>query len=165
MSEQAFYFEPEFWVLVAFAGFLLLAARPVCRMIAKALDARSAAIADELAQARRLREEAQAVLASFQKKQRESLQEAEIILNAAKKEAELLYTQAETQLKTTLEKRKKLALEKIAQAEHKALQDVQSHVVDIAVSVARTIITEHLMRTGNEEVVKQAAAELERKLH
>jgi len=156
---------PEFWVAVAFAGFLLLAARPISRMFCKMLDARSAQIASELAEARRLREEAQDVLAACQKRQRESLQEAEAILSGAKKEAEIMVAQAETQLKTALEKRKKLAIDKIAQAESKALQEVQNHVVDIAVSVARTIIIGHLARTGDEETVKQAAAELERKLH
>ncbi len=165
MSEQAFYLDPEFWVLVSFVGFLLLAFRPLARMITRALDARSAQIAEELAEARRLREEAQAVLASYQKKQRESLKEAEEILAGAKTEAEFMSKQAEAQLKTALDKRMKLAIEKIAQAESKALQDVQNHVVDIAVSVARSIITDHLVRTGNDDMIKQVASELERKFH
>lgn len=159
------YMDPEFWVAASFAAFILLAGRPIFRAICKVLDGRSAQIADELAQAKRLREEAQAVLASYQKKQRESLQEAEAMLSAATREAEAMYAQAEAQFKTAIEKRKKLAMDKIAQAETRALQDVQSHVVDIAISVARSVITSHLERSGNEDAVKQVAAELEQKLH
>lgn len=165
MSEQAFYLDPEFWVLLSFLGFFILAGRPVSRMFAKALDSRSAQIAAELSEARRLREEAQATLVAYQKKQQESLKEAEEILAQTRAESELIARQSEIEVRQAIEKRMKMAVEKIAQAESKALQDVQGHVVDIAVSVARTIITEHLIRTGNGEIVKQAAIELERKLH
>jgi F-type H+-transporting ATPase subunit b len=165
MSEQAFYLNPEFWVTVAFFLFIALIARPLARSLTKLLDARSTEIANELAEAKKLRGEAQALLEMYQKKQKESLKEAEEIIASTKAEAEALAKQSEADLKTALEKRMKLAMDKIARAEDNALKDVQNHVVDIAVAVARTIITDHLARHGSDEIVKQSAAELERKLH
>lgn len=162
---EAFYADAEFWVLVSFIGFVLLAFVPLRKALNNVLDARSAQIASELEQAKRLREEAEELLATYQKKQQEALRESEALLASTKKEAELIAKQSEADLARSLEKRKALALEKIAQAETKALQDVKAHVVDITVAVARTIITEELKRSGNDDVVKQAAAELERKLH
>ncbi|HEU5047032.1 MAG TPA: hypothetical protein VFT64_04230 [Rickettsiales bacterium] len=160
-----FALEAEGWVTVAFGTLVVFSAVPLFKAMAKGLDKRSAQIAHELAEARRLREEAQEALQAYQKKQAESAREAEQMMAAAAKEAEHMVQQSEAELNKMLEKRMKLAMDKIAQAETKALQDVQANVVDIAVSVARTILSEHLARSGNSDVVKQAAAELERKLH
>jgi F-type H+-transporting ATPase subunit b len=163
--EEAFYLTPQFWSSASFIVFLFLIFRPVGRYINKALDTRSGQIAEELATARRLREEAQELLSVYQKKQQESLQEAQAMLVQTKQDAAKMALQAEEDLKVALDKRLKLSVEKIAQAETKALQDVQNHVVDIAIAAARAILQEHLIRGGNQELVKQAAAELERKLH
>ncbi len=165
MTPEPFYLDPEFWVAVAFVAFILLACRPIGRMLFKSLDSRSAQIAQELEQARRLRAEAQAILAMYQQKQQESLKEAEEILAGAKSDAAKMTQQAEVELNAAVEKRMKMAMEKIAQSEVKALQDVQNHVVDIATAAARAIISDYIVNTGNDEIVKQSAAELERKLH
>lgn len=165
MTEEAFYLTPTFWVACSFLVFMIAIFRPVGRYIGNALDNRSALIAQELNEARRLREEAELLLASYQKKQQEALAEAQAILSQTQKDADAMGAQAELDLKAALDKRMKLAVEKINQAEHKALQDVQDHVVDIAIAAARTLIAEHLTRGGNEEIIKQAASDLERKLH
>ena len=165
MSEEAFYLTPTFWVAVSFGVFLLLVSRPLGKFLAKALDARSAQIASELAEARRLREEAQAVLLVYRKKQEESLLEAQAMLDKAREDAARMADQAEAELKILLEKRMKLASDRIAQSENQALQEVRNHVVDIAIAAARTLIQEHLSRSGGKELIQQAAAELERKLH
>jgi len=165
VTEEAFYLDPKFWVALSIVVFFLLAMRPIGRLLAKALDARSAQIAADLAEARRLREEAQAMLDLYKKKQQESLKEAESLLAQAKVDAAQMAEHAEAELKSALDKRMKLASERIAQSEAKALQDVQNHVVDIAIAAARTLIREHLERSGGKDLIRQAAQELERKLH
>jgi len=166
MSETApIYLDPEFWIAVTFCCTLFLLFKPVSKALAKMLDSRSAQIAAELAEAKKLRAEAEEILAAYKARQEKSLHEAEEILNSTKINAARMAEQAETDLKTALEKRMKLATDKIAQAEAKALQDVQAHVVDVAVAAARTIINDHLIRTGNGDIVQQAAAELSRRLH
>jgi len=165
MIEEAFYLTPTFWVAVSFGVFVLLIFRPIGRFLGKTLDARSAQIASDLAEARRLREEALAMLDMYRKKQQESLKEAEELLAHAKQDAERMAELAESELKSMLDKRMKLASERIAQSETRALQDVREHVVDIAIAAARTLIREHLERSGGKELIRQAATELERKLH
>ena len=82
---------PEFWVAVAFFGFVgLLIYYRVPAMIGKALDDRAEAIRQELDEARRLREEAQELLADYQRKTREAEEEAKAIVEQARREAEAL---------------------------------------------------------------------------
>ena len=156
---------PTTWVGLAFLIFVALAAKPVGRALATMLDKRSERIKRELEEAVRLREEAQALLAEYQKKQQECMQEAERIIEGTKQDAKRMAQQAEEALKASLEKRLVLANEKIAQSEHKTLQDVQEHLVDIATSAARTIVQEHVASGGGDELVRLATADIERKLH
>ncbi len=95
MTQEVFYLSPEFWVAVSFVAFVALVSKPLAGAIAKALDARSAQIAGELAEAHRLREEAQALLLAYQKKQRESLAEAEAMLAQTREDAKRMGELAE----------------------------------------------------------------------
>lgn len=157
---------PVLWVVISFAVFVAAAARPVYRLITTGLDARSARIQSELDQAARLREEAQVTLAAYRKKQAEVLKEAEDILTRTRADAEQMAHTAKADLQLALEKRGKLALERIAQAEAKALQEVQNHMIDIAIGAARAIIKAHVGKgTGSDELVKLATADIERKMH
>lgn len=156
---------PYTWVIVAFVGFIALVWKPAGSAILNALDGRSRRIQQELDEATRLREEAQEVLVVYQKKQAESLKEAEEIIAKASQDADRLRADAEAALKGALDARMKLAMEKIAQSEAKALQDVQNHVVDIAISAARSIILEHMDKTSGQELVQFAIADIERKIH
>lgn len=163
--EEAFYQDPKFWTAAAFFLFVALASKPIGRALAKMLDTRSAQIASELAEAKKLREEAQATLNLYRQKQQESLKEAENLLTKAKEDAIRMSAQAEVELKAAMDKRMKLAADRIAQSEAKALADVQNNVVDMAIAAARSLIQKHLEREGGKELIKQAASELERKLH
>src|SRR3546814_4712644 len=111
------------------------------------LDARAERIRAELDEAQRLREEAQKALAEYKRKQRDAAKEAEDLLANAKHEAELLRRQAAEDLKETLARREKAAIENIAQAETQALQEVRAQAVDIAIrSEEHTSELQSLMR-------------------
>lgn len=158
--------DPAFWVAVSFIGFFMLAARFAFPPISRSLDERADRIKQELDEAVRLREEAQAILASYQKKQREVLQEAEEILKTAQEEAESMKVEGEKQIKDAIKRRIDMAQEKIARAEGKALQDVHDNMVDIAVSAARSIIKEHLESAGDEEdTIELAIKDIDRIVH
>ena len=162
---KAFYQDPTFWVAVAFMVFVLLAFRPIARAFAKMLDARSHQVASELAEARRLREEAQEALAAYQKKQRESLQEAENMLATTRADAARISEKAEADLKIALEKRMRQATAKIAQAEARAVAQVQTYVADISLMAAQKLMTEYLDKGGNDELVRKAAADVAKKIN
>ena len=132
----------ELWVAVAFAIFLaVLAKLGVHRMILGVLDARSARIKAELDEARRVREEAQALLAEYQRKRAEADREADAILVAARQEAERLAAEAKAKVEEFVVRRTKMAETKIAQAEAQALADVRAAAAEAAVSAAGTILT------------------------
>lgn len=160
-----FYEDPKFWVALSFVTFIALMAKPVGRFIASALDGRGARIRAELEEATRLRVEAQELVSAYQKKQRESMEEAEQIVSAAREQALRMGREAESALKATIEARTKAATDKIAQAEAQALKDVQAHVVDVAVAAARTLLIEKAGSLGAGDAVAQAVADLDRKLH
>ena len=156
--------EGENWVALAFVLFLgLLVYLGVHRWIADTLDQRQARIKAELDEARRLREEAQALLAEFERKGREVEGEAAAIIASAKAEAERLAVEAKARMEDFVVRRTKMAEAKIAQAEAQALADVRSAAADAAVAAAEKILTstargkvaEDLLAQGIEDVRKK----------
>lgn len=157
--------DEKFWVLVSFVVFMMLIWRPIGRFLATALDKRSNQIREELDNAVKLREEAQALLASFQRKQRDALKEAEDIVNRAKSESEQMLQEAEKQLEQTLNGRIQQAMEKITQAEKAVVEEVKAHAVDIAVSASQSLIKQHLDKGASDSMFESALRDIRKKLH
>lgn len=156
---------PEILVTIAFVIFLVLVARTGYKAIVQRLDARADKIKSELDEAVRLREEAQALLAGYQRQQRDAAKGAEAILTQARAEASQMAGQTEAELKATLERRARLAEAKIAQAEAEALQGVRDAAVEVATAATRRLIAESLDETSAEAIVDQAIDDLGKKLH
>ena len=157
---------PLFWVLVAFLAFLaLLVYYRVPAVVTKALDARADGIRKELDEARRLREEAQSLLSDYQRKAREAEKEAESIIEQAKREAEALATDARKTLVESLERRSKIAEEKIARAEAQALSEVRSTAVDTALAAAHEILKSRAGGSTGASLVSQSIDDLSGKLN
>ena len=157
--------EPQFWVTLAFAVLVALSFKKVAALIADVLDSRGAKIQAELDAAKALRAEAEAVLAAYKEKQAHFAKEAEAILTKARADANHISTHAEAELKAALDARTKHALEKIAQEETSAIIDVRNHVADIALAAARSIIVDQVSSLSQEELVKLAVADIDRKIH
>src|SRR5271163_3596933 len=156
--------ETENWVAIAFILFLgLLAYLGAHRKIIGALDDRQSRIKAELDEAVRLREEAKALLAEFERKGREAEGEAEAIIANAKAEAERLAVEAKTRMEDFVARRTKMAETKITQAEAQALADVRSAAADTAVAAAEKIlaaaakgkVAEDLLAQGIEDIRKK----------
>lgn len=134
---------PTFWVAVSFFGFLaFLAYLKVPAMLASTLDARAVAIRSELDEARRLREDAEKLLADYKSKGAAAESEARVIIENARREAETIAVEARKALKETLERRTRLAEEKIQRAEVQAVSEVRSIVVERAVAAAEKVLRE-----------------------
>lgn len=156
---------PTFWVLVASVIFVIAVYRPASKVIFAALDDRAAKIKAELEEAQRLREEAQATLAHYQRKQREALKEAEDLVAHAREEAERLHQHAMADLEASLKRRETQALDTIAQAEATALAEVRTLMVDIAIAASRNLLTEGLDDKKMSKLVDEAIADLPQRLH
>jgi F-type H+-transporting ATPase subunit b len=161
-----FIYEPEFWVAVSFFIFVgVLFYLGVHKKLTTALDARAAAIAKELDEARHLKEEAVKVLADYRRKQGETEREVEDIIRLAAKEAELLAAETRRSLHEQFERRTKLAEDKIGRAEADALRAVRSAAVDAAVAAAQIVIAQKLTPEVAGKLVSQGIDALKSKLN
>lgn len=158
-------YDPTFWVAVAFVLFAALMVWKARKPILDGLDARAERIRAELDEAQRLREEAQRALAEYKRKQRDAAKEAEDMLASARHEADLLRRQAADDLKETLARREKAAIEKIAQAETQALQEVRAQAVDIAIAATARLLSESVDPSRDQIIVDQAIKDLGRRMH
>lgn len=136
-------YEPETWVSVAFVIFLLLIWRVEAhKSVISSLDERSARVGADLAEAKRLKTEAQTLLAEYQKKQREAESEALSIVEQAKTEAEEIAAEAKRHMEEFVARRTKMAEAKIAQAETQALADVRVAAAEAAVKASEQVLGE-----------------------
>jgi F-type H+-transporting ATPase subunit b len=157
---------PELWVLVSFTLFVaLLVYYKIPDKIVKALDDRASRIRSELAEARRLREEAQAILADYQRKRTEAEREAGDIIAMARKEADFYAAEQRKALGEALARRVKLAEEKIGRAEEQAIQDIRSRSVDVAIAAAEILIANQLKGKSAEGLVEKSVREISTKLN
>jgi F-type H+-transporting ATPase subunit b len=158
--------EPETWVAV---GFLVIVGiflyRRVPAFAAAALDARSAAIAKELDEAKRLREEAEAVLAEYARKFASVEKEAATIIADARAEAERFAAEQRTALKAQIERRAQQAQEKIAQAEAHATAEIRELAADAAVAAAEKLIAARLDEKRAASLIEKSIKELPGKLN
>ena len=155
----------EFWVAIAFLAFVASVFKPGHKALLGALDGRAAKIQAEIDEAMRLREEAQAALAAYQRKQREVTEETDEILEHAREEADLLIKRTLSELEETLKRREKQALDRIAQAEAEAANEVRNYSVDIAVSSIIHIFEKNLEDQRGDDLIQAAIEELPKKLH
>lgn len=160
------YSDPVFWVMIAFVLFLgLLIYKGVPGMIGKALDKRAEAIRNEFDEARRLRDEAQALLADYQRKSREAENEAKAIIDQAKRESEALAAETRRNLAEAVERRAKMAEEKIARAEAQALSEVRASAVDNAIAAAERILKERATGPTARALIEASLRDLDGKLN
>jgi F-type H+-transporting ATPase subunit b len=157
---------PEFWVAVSFflfvGGLIYLG---VHKKVAAVLDARAAAIAKELDEAKRLREEAEKVLADYRRKQGDAVKETQAIISLAAKEAELLAAETRRSMKESFERRMKLAEDKLARAAAEALREVRAAAADAAIAAARSVIAEKLTPEAADKLVRQGIDALKGRLN
>ena len=161
---HAFY-EAETWVAVAFVVFLLLVWRAGAhRSILASLDSRGAKVSAELAEARRLKSEAQQLLAEYQKKQREAEAEAASIIAQAKIEAQEIAAEAKRQMEEFVVRRTKMAESKIAQAEVQALADVRAAAAEAAVRASEKILSETVKGKVADDLLTTAIRDVKARL-
>jgi len=158
--------EAEFWVAVAFVifvGVLVKVGAP--RLLIGALDDRSARIKAELDEARRVREEAQALLADYQRRRGEADREADAIVVAAKAEAERLAAEGKAKVEEFVARRTRMAEAKIAQAESQAVADVRAAAADAAVAAAEKILSDAAKGKVGDDLIARGIADLKTKLN
>jgi F-type H+-transporting ATPase subunit b len=160
------HFDAEFWVALGFIVFLVILAYVGAHSrIATTLDARTKRIADELAEAKRLRDEAQAVLDSFKRKAAEAETTAAAIVAQARTDAEAMAREAEARMTDFVARRTKQAEQKIAMAETQAAADVRAAAADAAVAAARSVLRSDPQGTGASALLQREIDALKERVH
>ena len=155
---------PEFWVAVGFLILLAVLFKPAKKMIIASLDSRAEKIRSSLDEAEKLREEAQHVLADYQRKQREAAKEIEGLVANARSQAETMRCEAENSVKNALARREQVALEKISQKEADAIAEVRNLAVDMAIKASGELLERRLGQKQSQELIETAIKELPRNL-
>jgi len=133
--------------------------------IGKMLDQRADGIKKELDEARALREEAQSILASYERKQKEVQEQANRIVEAARQDAEAVAAQAKEELAKSVTRRLAAAEDQISSAQAAAERDVRDAAVSIAINAAREVIAKQLTATEANKLIDAAISDVETKLH
>jgi F-type H+-transporting ATPase subunit b len=155
-----------FW---AFAGLLIflgiMVYMKVPGMMAKGLDARGDKIRADLNEAKRLRDEAAALLEEYKKKRKQAEADAEEIVAAAKRDAETMAADARQKTEEFVKRRTAMAEQKIAQAEADAVNAVRATAVDIAVAAAGKILGGKADPKLQSELFKQSLGDVKARLN
>lgn len=159
-------YNTDFVVLISFLLFVgVLLYFKVPGIVAGLLDKRADAIRTELDEARALREEAQTLLASFKRKQKEVADQAANIVSSAKVEADAALVQAKEDLQVTMQRRIVAAKDQIASAEQAAVNQVRDRAIAVAVEAAAKVITDKVDGAKADEMIDAAIADVRGKLH
>lgn len=153
--------ETAFLALVLFIGLLIYLKVP--QSIAGMLDQRSQAIAKELHEARRLREEAEKLHAEYEAKRAAAESEAKAIVDAAKEQAVLVAEETRTAMMAAMARRERQAEERIASAEAKASDEVRAAAADAAIAAAERMIRERMDDQAQAALVREGVGDLARK--
>lgn len=155
----------EFWVAVAFVIFGAIVWKVGgFGIMTKGLDGRAKRVRHELDEARRLREEAAAVLADYKRRRIEAEKDAERIVAEAHEEAKRIDEEGHARLEDYIARRTKAAEQKIAQAEVQATAEVRAAAADSAVKVSETILRERLQGKAAQDLVKASLGDVKSRL-
>jgi F-type H+-transporting ATPase subunit b len=164
-AQTAFYEDTQFLVLVAFVITIALIGKTVYQKVSVALDERSEEIRRNIEEAIRLREEAQDLLASYERKQRDAANEAKEMIERAKKESEYLAEKATTDLNSLIDRRKRQAKDRIAQAEVTAREEILTAAIEVALEASRRILTDKISGKKGDALIDDAIKDLPSLLH
>lgn len=154
------------WALVALIIFLgVVLYFKVPGMVGKSLDDRADKIRNELEEARKLREEAQQLLAEYQRKRKEAEKEASDMIAAAKHEADIIVADAKQKTEDYVARRTALAEQKIAQAERDAVNEVRTDAVEIAIAAAGKLLEAKIDDKAAATLFKSSLAEVKSRLN
>ena len=160
---MSFFGDPASWVLVAFIIFVILAlVAKAPSMIAKLLDSEIDRIKNELDDARKLKEEANSLLADYERKVKNAKEEAEKILNQAKKTAKNHDESARKKVEEYIKRAEQQSIEKIAQAEKMALSKVNQEIVSNSIEVAEKIVSENITEENSKKLFSQSVQQIKK---
>lgn len=155
----------DFWVALSVLAVVAIGLYMGMRPVLKGLDERSERIRKEIDEAERLREDAQRQLADYKRKQREAERECEEIVEHARVEARRMRERAEKDLEEQMARRERLTMDKIAQAEQQAINEVRNRTVEVAMQATEQLIRANLSEQKSNKLIEDAIGDISKRLH
>jgi len=156
----------DFIVAISFLLFVgVLFYYNVPSILAGLLDKRAEGIKSELDEARALREEAQSLLASYERKQIEVKEQAERIIAQARESAKEAAEEAKKKLAASIERRLAAAEDQITSAEKGAVKQVRDEAARIAIAAAGEVIAKEISDAKAGSLIDDSIKTVEAKLH
>lgn len=154
------------WISLGFIIFIGLVFKPIKRVMIYALDKRAEDIDHKLNEAKKLKEEAEAMLRDCKQNQQNTMEEVQHILSQAEKEATRIIREGKKELEETCEKHTKLAMQRLSGYESTALSEVHSTAVDIAIYTVRSLLRDRISQgTLTEEELSKLFADVNKQLN
>lgn len=155
----------DIWLTVSFILFVILAFKALKNPFLGMIDARIVEIQKELETSENLRIEAQELLAQYQRKHKDALQEAKDVVAQAEKHAAQIRKDAETELSENIAMREKQLKERLKRMEKSAINEIRNYASDIAVDVTRQIIESNLDKKSDAKLIDQSISQVSKHLH
>ena len=160
-----FLLDTNIWYAVSFLAFAALVWKYGWPVLIAALDKRILEIREELKTAENMRIEAQEMLAQYQRKHKDAVNEAEQILETAKKQAKELQKKAESDLDETITRREKQLQERLERMKNSAKEEIREYAANLAIAATQEIISDKLDKKANEKLVDQAIGSVGKNIH
>ena len=153
------------WVAISFVLFFGIVLKFGKGALISMLDKRIGEIKEEIKSAEALRIEAQELLAQYQRKHRDAMQESKKIIDNAQKQAEKIRELAESELAETMERREKQLQERLQRLEQSAINEIQKYAADLAIQATAEIIANKLDKQANDRLIDQAIKDIGKTVH
>ncbi len=154
-----------FWYTIAFIMFMTVLWKYALPVINQQLDTRIAQIIKNLEEAENLRTEAQEMLAQYQRKHRDALQESQSIIETAKENARQYREKAQAELEAMMEIREKQLTSRLERMEQNAISEIQTYAAELAIKAARQIIEKNLDKKTNAKLIDAAIGNIAQNIH
>lgn len=166
MEHAPFFADPGTWVSFAVTLFFVIVIwKKIPAVFAKMLDDRSKEIEAQLENAKKLREEAAALLAKYERDQHEAEKQAAELMKNAEAEVKVMISESKAHIEEMTKRRSEIAEQKIAQAESAAIKEIKLLTVKVATSAARDLIEANLKKADHDALIKSSTEKLDAKLH
>ena len=152
----AFYENPEFWVGLAFVLVVLMLARPIGRIVNAMLNKRIEAIADRITEAQKLNEDAQKLLAEYEKKFLNAEKEAKNILRKSEREIELLKDERLKKLEAEMNMKQKEAEQRIKTAQESAVKEITALASDMTIKALKEVLAKSLDKKSQTKLIDES---------
>ncbi|NCT41628.1 MAG: F0F1 ATP synthase subunit B [Alphaproteobacteria bacterium] len=153
-----------FWYTVSFAMFAIVIWKYGFPVMFNYLDTRIESIREEIAKAESLRTEAHELLAQYQRKHRDAVNEADEIIKNAKEHAKEIKAHAEAEIDEVMARREKQLEERVARMEANAIEEIKTHTANLAIEATAAIIADKLDKKANQNLVDTSIGTVAQKL-